>query len=108
MHLYVSNQSRETIRGLKMQTCAYLRMVDEFAQHTNDNKYVHVAGGDWMPLPQAMKISEPKGKFRLGWRGGPPVADIPCIITVSSKAKRLVAMTWHKDTYSMVGNPGHP
>lgn len=108
LRLYVDNQSGETVRGLKMQTCAYLRTVNEFAQHTNDNKYVHVAGGDWTPLSQAFKIAEPKGKYRLGWRAGKPVADLPCIIVVSSQAERLVAMTWGKDTYSMVGNPNHP
>ncbi|MBI3947828.1 MAG: hypothetical protein HY321_18050 [Armatimonadetes bacterium] len=108
LRLHIRNGSGETLRGVKAQTCAYLRMIDEFAQRTNSNKYVHVAGGGWMPFPEALKIPEPRGKIRLGWRGGPPLADLPWVITLSSKAEQLVAMTWHADTFSLIGNPSHP
>ena len=39
---------------------------------------------------------------------GPAIADLPMMVTVSSKAERLVACTWLADTYSLLNNPLHP
>ena len=108
MQIYVCNGTPHVLRGLKMQTCAYLRLLDEFADKTTGNKYVHVAERGWVPFPDAAQMADGIGPYRLGWRGGPAVADLPFMVTVSGKAERLLAMTWYDDTYSIVSNPGHP
>lgn len=108
MSLYVRNGTSGAIHGLKMQTCAYLRQLNGFDDRTLGNKYVHVAGKGWVSLADAGEIKEETGTYRLGWRKGPAIADLPLIVSRSSEGERLVAMTWHEDTYSMVSNPNHP
>jgi hypothetical protein len=48
------------------------------------------------------------GRYRLGWRGGPEITDLPVLVTVSEQESRLVGMTWHEHTLSLIGNPHHP
>ncbi len=91
-----------------MQTCAFLRAIREFADYTNTNKYVHLAKAGWVPLSAPLP-ADASGPYRVGWRhSGRPVADLPVAVVVSNQAPRLMAMTWHTDTISMVGNPNHP
>ena len=45
----------------------------------------------------------------LGWHAdGLKAAQWPVIATLSNDAERLVAMTWHTDTWTLWGNPNHP
>jgi len=67
MKLYAENRGKSRIPSFKMQTCAFLRLVDEFAEHTDANKFVHVTGRGWTPFPEALKIADGTGKYRLGW-----------------------------------------
>lgn len=108
LELRIENHGESRIPPFKMQTCAFLRLVDEFAEHTNANKFVHITGRGWVSLPESSKLADGSGKYRVGWRGGPAVADKPFLVTVGRSGKRLVGMSWFEDTYSMVGNPGHP
>ena len=39
MHLYVRNGTSDVISGLKMQTCAYLRLLDEFSEKTTAGSF---------------------------------------------------------------------
>ena len=108
MELHMANGTPEPLTDIMLQTCAFLRGVREFADYTNDNKFVHLVGGGWAPLSRAMEAKEDSGTYRIGWRSGPKAADLPVIVAVSNTAPRLVAMTWGEHTYSLVGNPNHP
>lgn len=108
MELYARNDGAAIVSGLKMQTCAYLRELNEFDVKTWENKYIHVPGRGWVCLREASKITEEKGKYRFGWRGGPAIADWPVMAVLSPENERLIAMTWGKDTYSLISNPHHP
>ncbi len=108
LSLYIDNGSSQPLKEIKLQTCAYLRGIKEFADYTLDNKLVHVPERGWMKFDEARKTGVVPGRFHLGWRGGPKSADLPVMVTVSSQPDRLVAMTWYQHTLSMVGNPRHP
>ena len=108
MELTLRNGTDQPLCGVKMQTCAYLRELHDFDDKTNDNKVVHSPDRGWITLSEAFKMKQGNGKYHLGWRRGPAVADLPYIVTVSSKHERLIAMTWFEDTHSIVGNCMHP
>jgi hypothetical protein len=108
MELHVKNHGKIRIPPFIMQTCAFLRLVDEFAEYTNNNKFVHVPRTGWMSLPKASKLPDGTGKYRLGWRGGPAVADKPFMVTVGRSGRRMVGMSWFRDTFSIIGNQCHP
>lgn len=109
LELHLSNGSKDDLKNITLQTCAFLRAIKEFADYTQANKFVHVPNAGWIPLADASHRDGGKEKYRVGWRrSGKPVADLPVAVTVSNMAERLVAMTWFDDTLSMVGNPQHP
>jgi len=109
LELHIHNRTSEPLRDITLQTCAYLRAIREFSDFTRDNKYVHVPSRGWIPLPQALAGPPGPGPYRAGWRTkGKLAADWPVLATVSNRAERLVAMTWHESTLSMIGNPNHP
>ena len=108
LQLYIRNGSGEPLNDITLQTCFFLRAIKEFSTYTGDNKYVHIPGRGWTPFEEARKETVEKGSYHLGWRGGPSIADLPVMATLSSAADRLVACTWGKDTYSLICNPGHP
>lgn len=110
LELSVHNGSAQPLRNIVFQTCLYLRAIREFADFTRDNKFVHVPSSGWVSLSDALLLKESKpAPYRVGWRrSGRAVADLPVIVTVSNQAERLVAMTWHDDTLSLIGNPRHP
>lgn len=107
--LYIRNGSGEPLRDITLQTCAFLRAAREFGDYTQANKFVHVADGGWTPLDEAMRREGGSAPYRVGWRrSGKPVADWPIAVAVSNRGDRLLAMSWGRDTLSLVGNPGHP
>ncbi len=106
--LHIKNDSPQPLSGIKLQTCAYLRAIKEFSDFTNGNKFVHVRGSGWLSLSEVIAHQEETGYYRVGWRGGPRLADKPIIATISNQTQRLVAMTWHTDTFCLIGNPNHP
>ena len=108
IELSMQNRGEHPINDITLQTCVFLRAAREFSQRTADTKLVHVAGRGWLPFMKALKLKDAKGTVRLGWRSGPKIADLPVILTTSSEAKRLVAFSWGKDTFSLVCNPNHP
>ena len=106
--LYLQNGTKQPLRNITLQTCAFLRAIREFADYTKANKYVHLPKSGWTAFSNSMPKDE-SGPYRVGWRrSGAPVADLPVMVTISNRATRLVAMTWHADTLSMVSNPEHP
>lgn len=106
--LFLENGSEARLKEIRLQTCAYLRQLKEFAQFTLSNKYVHLPRGGWAPLPEAHQAPE-LGRYRQGFRGsGPQVADLPVLATISANGERLLAMTWYEATISLGSNPGHP
>jgi hypothetical protein len=108
MELFIENGSAAPLTGIKLQTCAYLRAIKEFSDFTVTNKFVHVAGANWIDFEQARQSTE-TGTYHLGFRGtGPAIADMPIFVTLSNAAKRLVAMTWYEDSASIMSNPKHP
>lgn len=109
LELRLHNGSRKPLTRITLQTCAYLRGIREFAEFTRDNKFIHVASRGWVSVSEARDLPATAGPYRLGWRTkGKLLADLPMIVTVSNQEERLVAMTWQKDTLSMVSNPNHP
>jgi hypothetical protein len=109
LELKVHNGSSRSLTDITLQTCAFLRAIPEFAEFTTDNKFVHVASAGFIPLSKALTLKEGIGPYRLGWRTkGKLLADLPVIITMSNQVERLVAMTWRRDTLSLVSNPNHP
>jgi len=108
MSLYLENGTGKPLTAITLQTCLFLRACREFADYTMDNKLVHVPRRGWLPFAQARQETEERGLFHLGWRSGPTVSDRPVMITLSNKVPRLVAMTWHSHTLSLIGNPNHP
>lgn len=108
LRLGLRNGSQEPLTHITLQTCLFLRAAAEFNRLTLDNKYVRVPGRGWMSLTLATMGEHAEGSYRLGWRGGRPLAELPIIACVSSEAPRLVAMTWHEATLSLVGNPNNP
>jgi len=108
MELFLRNGTSQPLRDIKFQTCAYLRGIREFSAFEMTNKYVHTAEKGWMPFKTAESDAATSGKYHLGWRSGPKAADLPVMATVSRLAERIVGMTWHEHTGSLVGNPGHP
>ncbi|UCD28799.1 MAG: hypothetical protein JSV03_17265 [Planctomycetota bacterium] len=108
LELFIRNGSNQPIEDIKLQTCAFLRAIKEFGEYTADSKYVHVPQRGWLPFKEAKRIQNEPGKYRLGWRSGPAIADRPIMATLSSTAQRLTAFTWLADTYSLTTNPNHP
>ena len=107
----VSNGSQAPLAAVLSQACLFLRASKEFSEFTNANKYVHAAGRGWISLADALKTSSDsisEGGYRVGWRGGPAMLDLPVIAARSNTSGRIVAMTWHEDSYSLIGNPDHP
>lgn len=108
LELHIKNGSPEPLTGIKLQTCMYFRAIKEFSDFTNNNKFVHLPSSGWLPLSEALTAQQEDGYYRLGWRGGRALADLPTIVAVSNQAQRLVAMTWHENTRSLIGNENHP
>lgn len=108
LKLFLENHSPAAVTDIQLQTCVFLRGIQEFGDYTQENKFVHVPEAGWLLLEVARKRTEETGRYRLGWRGGPKIADWPVLVTLSSQAERLVAMTWHNHTRSLIGNPRHP
>lgn len=106
--LWIQNGAEDPLNQITLQTCLFMRAIKEFSSYTGQNKFVHLPDEGWVPFPEAVQKAEGEGRYRLGWRRGPALADLPIMATVSSEADRLVATTWFGDTYSLVTNPGHP
>jgi len=109
MTISIHNGSDEPLHDVRLQTCAYLRAIREFADYTNGNKLVHTPERGWITLEEALKRpGEPRGSVSVGWGWNRKVADLPLIATVSNQADRLVGMSWYGSTCTLVGNPDHP
>ena len=107
LELHLWNGSARKLTDLNLQTCCYLHSVMELSDLTSDNKYVHAPEG-WITLAEALNRKEGRGKYLVGWRAGPAVADQPVIVTRSNQADRYVAMTWYDDTLSLISNKRFP
>ena len=108
LYLYLENGMSEPLRNITLQTCAFLHGIKEFSELTRDNKFVYVRDVGWTPFEKARDEFTPKGKYKLGWRRGPEVADWPIMIVRAKKQNRWFGMTWYLDTLSLVGNKWHP
>ena len=108
LKLYLNNGSETPLRNIRLQTCACLRGIKEFADFTATNKFIRTPNGDWPTYELALALPE-GGTYPLGFRGeGPVIADLPVMVTQSNEAERLVAMTWYGSTISLVSNPDRP
>lgn len=111
LKIWIENNSDEPLKDIKLQTCSFLYPIKEFSQMTNANKLIHHADLGWITLEYAQKnlhnIPE-NGRFLVGWREGPAIADLPIIITQSEDKSHYVTMTWFENTYSFIGNENHP
>jgi hypothetical protein len=111
LEIYIRNGTREPLTDIRLQTCAFLRAIREFADYTQDNKFVHLPDEGWVPIGEVGKRdpATAKGRYGVGWRTrNKRFADLPVIVTLSNAGDRLFAMSWGKDTLSMVSNPNHP
>jgi len=108
LKLWIHNDGSKPLKDIKLQTCAYLNAIDEYNEKSNSNKLVHVPGHGWLPFEEARQVEGINSNFRVGWREGPAVADLPVIITQSKQKDHLIAMTWFENTYSFIGNENHP
>jgi hypothetical protein len=105
--LFIENASETPLRDIRVQTCAYLRALREFSAYTNDNKFIHTPTG-WVTLTNAFAMTDELGTWRVGWRGGKWIADLPVIVCQSDDSLRAIAMTWFADTFNLTGNADHP
>jgi acetyl esterase/lipase len=108
LKLYIENGTKDKLKDIKLQTCAYLRALKEFTDFTADNKFVHLRELGWQQFEEEPSSDYKSGRFRVGWRAGPASADLPVMVTLSNAQQRLVALTWYDNTYSLVSNPQHP
>lgn len=110
LSLFIENGSDRPLCNITLQTCVYLRALDEFNQPTTENKFVHAPRRGWITLKAATEVeqAQARGRYRIGFRKGPPVADLPVMLCRSRGGDRLIAMTWHDHTFSLIGNPAHP
>jgi hypothetical protein len=108
--LYIENGSGKPLRRITLQTCLFLRACAEFSGFHAERKFVYLSDGRWRRFKEAEKCGLPEhpGGTRVGWRGGPAIATLPVMVTVSDRAERLVAFTWYGDTYSLIGNTRRP
>ena len=112
MKLWITNKTDSVMRNITLQTCGYLYPIKEFSQGTNANKFIHTPDSGWVSLdrlwpPKPHGFAE-KGTYRIGWRSGLALSDLPFIIAASSSGDHLVAMTWFDHTLSFIGNTRHP
>ena len=108
LRLSLHNGTDKPLRKIRLQTCAFLHGIKEFADETQENKFVFVREVGWVTFEKARGEFKPKGQYKLGWRGGPAVADWPVMAVRSNAEERHLAMTWYEDTLSLVGNKWHP
>jgi hypothetical protein len=111
LQLWIKNQSSYTFSNILLQTCAYLYPIKEFSMKTNKNKYIHTKDNGWISLETVLEDKDQltvNGKYRVGWRDGPEISDLPVIITSSENNEHFLAMTWYQNTFSFIGNPEHP
>ncbi len=109
LELHIENGSPRPLTNIRLQTCGYLRAIREFADFTNDNKFVHLPGQGWQSLRKSIETRASAGRYAIGFRGiGLPGADLPVIAALSSLGQRFVTMTWFDDTLSLTGNYRHP
>jgi len=111
LRIWIKNKSAGILRNIKLQTCSFLYPVKQFNQMTNASKFIHHAGLGWITLEHAQKNLRKipaDGRYRVGWRGGPKIADLPLIIAQSRDKSRYMAITWFENTYSLIGNENHP
>jgi hypothetical protein len=106
--LAVDNGSIQPLTTIRLQTCLFLRAHYQLSAYTLTNKYVHTSSLGWLNLEAAKKLPDASGPYRLGWRDGPKVADLPVGVCMTSSGDRAVAMSWFEDTYSLISNPDHP
>ncbi len=119
LSLFLENAGDTPLREIRVQTCAYLRALREFGAFTNDNKFVHTPSG-WMTLTRALQAANESGTYRVGWRGGKMIADVPLIACHAQDSTRVgqgelsadawhgIAMTWFTQTFNLTGNANHP
>jgi len=106
--LYLDNGSETPLHNIRLQTCACLRGIKEFAAFTATNKFIRTSANNWPTYDQALTLPE-NGRYPLGFRGeGSMIADLPVMVTQSHEAERLVAMSWYDATISLVSNPDRP
>ena len=108
LELYIHNGGHLPLRDIRLQTCTYLRVIKEFSECTQQNKFVHTKKDGWLSYDSAKDSKSEDGHYRLGWRGGPKVSNFPVMVALSNQPNRLLAMTWGEHTYSLTGNPNHP
>ena len=83
LKLHIRNGSKKELAQITLQTCAFLRAIEEFADYSQDNKFVHVADDGWIGINEAaIKRNKVAAKYRVGWRtsgksGGGP-AGVGC------------------------------
>jgi len=107
MELHMEDGSAQELTNINLRTCLYLRAVKEFADFTNENKFVHLSDGGWVRLAELPstgygdRLPAHGEEIRI-------FCDLPLALCVSNEAQRLVAMTWFEDTFQMGGNPARP
>jgi hypothetical protein len=112
MTLWINNTSAQELKNITLQTCAYLYPIKEFSEVTNANKFIHTKDSGWVSLdrlwpPKPHGFPE-NGTYRIGWRSGLALSDLPFIIAASREPNHLVAMTWFDHTLSFIANTSHP
>lgn len=108
LQLCLTNGTERPLTNIQLQTCLFMRAYYQLSEYTLLNKYVHTAEQGWLTLQEAQKVTAATGRYRLGWRDGSAVADLPVIACQTDSPGRLVAFSWGADTYSLVSNPDHP
>lgn len=107
LELFIRNGSKEPLTGIRLQICFFLRAIREFAAYGWTGQFLHVAEHGWVNYDPARRLESKQGRYRLE-ANGPLLADRPIMVTRSSKAPRLIAVTFYDQTASVFSNPNHP
>jgi len=107
LRLQISNGSSEALTTIRLQTCLFMRAYYSLSAYTLSNKWIHTSTQGWVDLARAKNMAGEDGLYHFGWRGGPPIADLP-VIACQTTEHHIIAFSWFSDTYSLISNPLHP
>jgi hypothetical protein len=104
----ITNNTGRDLDSIFLQTCAFLHPIREFSSQTDSNKFVFIEGKGWTDFATAETAKDNSGKYFFGWLGGVKNVRLPFVIVKSAIADRYVVFSWLDNSYSFIGNAGHP
>jgi hypothetical protein len=104
----ITNNTGRDLDSILLQTCAFLSPIQEFSTPTDSNKFVFIKDKGWISFAAAKTIKDDTGRYFLGWLGGIRNIQLPFVVVKSKNAGRYIVFSWMGNSYSFIGNAGHP